>query len=594
MDKQPTRRTLAGTAVWHGHAETAGLFLVMAASAWTYRGAFRCFFIQDDFAWLVIARFHTVGEYAECFFRFNPAGTYRPLSQETFFWLGQRIFGMWPPGFHLISITAHLLAVLLLYVLLRRFVSILPALMGACFYALHGAHLTSLFWISAFPEPLAMVFSLAAMLAFIRFDRHRDGRAYALSLVAMLLGIMSKESVLSLPLILAAYSLLLGKSRLLWTIPFFVISGGYALLRLLGRVPLAPYDLSLGPRTLDSLCSYLSWMAGFSTSLVQTGPHWNLPGSYRWIAAGFALLLVLLCLIAHNRRVAAFAVIWMVSALQPVLYFSDHIYPYYLAPALAALSLLIAAALPPLRDPAARKRWLPGFLVAGVTLGLSLVTIHLDGEWWIRRTDARRAFVERILAIDRQMPKDGTAYIVGLKQDEFENLENGSVFAACDIPPHRILFLLPEFDSDLRPRLQRLARSGEMSRSYCFLFSSDGVMDRTAAFRNDPESLFDRKPVRFVETPGVRFEASPAVIRRGKDTMVLRLFNLEARAVDLLYSIDGQLMPPILRWGLDARHAAEIFVGVTTAEGNYRFLALRPSDSPETGWIKIDARVSVR
>lgn len=106
--------------------------------------------------------------------------------------------------------------------------------------------------------------------------------------------------------------------------------------------------------------------------------------------------------------------------------------------------------------------------------------------------------------------------------------------------------------------------------------------------------MLDTAPVQFTEMPGVRLEAGPPVIRRGKDTLVLRLFNLDTRAVDLLYSLDGQLMPPILRWTMDARHTARTFVGLTTEPGEYRFHALRPSDSPASGWIKIDARVKVQ
>ncbi len=575
------------------YAEAAGLILVLAASAWMFRGAFRCFFVQDDFAWLVISRFRTLGEFGACFFRFNPAGTYRPLSQETFFWLGQRIFGMWPPGFHLISLAAHLLAVVLLYALLRRLCGRLPALFGACFYALHGAHLTSLYWISAFPEPLATVFLLAAVLAFLRFDRSGDRRAYLFSLAAMLLGIMSKESILSLPLILASYSLLLGRSGFLRTLPYFGISGCYLLLRLVSHVPLAPYDLGLGVRTLDTLCAYLSWMAGFSGSVVQAGLHWSLPGSYRWIAVGFVLLLAVLCLVARSRRVAAFALIWMTSGLQPVLYFPDHAYPYYLAPALAGLSLLIATALSAVRDQATTERWLPGLVFAGAIFGSSLVTVRLDGEWWVARTAARRSLAERIVAIDRKLPKDAVAYIAGFQQADFGNLENGSLVAAYNIPPHRLVFLLPEFDADLRERLQGLGRSGELRRRYCFLFSPERVIDQTAAFRSDPVKFIGTGPVAFLDVPGVRLEAGPPVVRRGKDTLALRLLNLDTRAVDLLYSIDGQLMPPILGWALDARHTAETLVGVTTEPGEYRLLALRPSDSPGSGWIKIDARVKV-
>jgi hypothetical protein len=63
MDKRPNRPKRATAALWRGQAGAAGFILIMAASAWVYRGAFRCLYIQDDYAWLVTARFQAVSEY---------------------------------------------------------------------------------------------------------------------------------------------------------------------------------------------------------------------------------------------------------------------------------------------------------------------------------------------------------------------------------------------------------------------------------------------------------------------------------------------------------------------------------------------------
>jgi hypothetical protein len=514
-----------------------------------YRGAFRCFFVQDDFAWLVLSRFHSVGELLACFVKFNPAGTYRPLSQEAYFWLGQTIFGMWPPGFHIIGCAAYLMAVALLYLLLRCFFGILPALTGAFCYAVHGAHVTSLYWISAFPEPLAMVFYLAAVLSFIHFDRTNDRRAHFLSLAAMLLGVMSKESILSLPLILAAYCALLARSRFLWTLPHFLVSGVYMLLRISSSVQVAPYDLSLGRKTLASLASYLSWMAGFISNPMPSSWGLNVARYYPWISAAVVVVVVILFLLARVRPIAGFAILWILFALQPVLYFSNHSYPYYLAPALAGLALLIASALPPWQEPIGWKCWVP------------------DGE---------------------------TAYIFGLKQDEFDQLEGGAVLKAYRLSGRKLRFVLPELDSGLAASLQQLVQTGGIRQAHCFQFSSGKAVDRTSDFRSDPWRYLDPKPVKFLEVPGVRLEAGPAIIRRGTDALVVKVINLETQTVDLLYSIDGQLMPPALQWRLDSQHTARVFADMTTPEGEYRFEAVRPAGKGNSNWIKIDARLTVR
>jgi hypothetical protein len=574
--------------------DAAALFSVLACSLWMYRGAFRCFFVQDDFAWLVLSRFHSVGELLACFVRFNPAGTYRPLSQEAYFWLGQTIFGMWPTGFHIIGCATHLTAVALLYLLLRRFFDTVPALTGAFCYAVHGAHVTSLYWISAFPEPLAMVFYLAAVLAFIHFVRTNSRYAYLLSVIAMLLGIMSKESILSLPLILAAYCAWLARSRFLWTLPHFLVSGAYMLLRVSGRVQIAPYDLSLGRQTLASLASYLSWMAGFIGNPMPSSWGLDVVRHYSWIGAGVVVAVMILFLLARVRPIAGFAILWILFALQPVLYFSNHSYPYYLAPALAGMTLLIASALPPWQKPIGWKCWLPALLVAGAISWLSAGTIRADGNWWNQRSASRHGFIAELLDINRRVPDGETAFIFGLKQDDFDKLEGGAVLKAYRLSGRKLRFVLPELDSGLAASLEQLVQTGGIRQVHCFRFLSGKAVDLTSEFRSDPWKYLEPKPVSFLEVPGVRIEAGPAIIHRGTDTLVVKVINLDAHTVDLLYSIDGQLMPPALQWRLDAQHTARVFADMTTPEGEYRFEAVRPAGTANSSWIKINAHLTVR
>ena len=211
--------------------ERLALFFVLAAALWMYRGASRSSFIQDDFGWLVLSRFQSIAEWASCFSRFNAAGTYRPLSQETYFWAGQWIFGLWAPGYHIFSIGSASHGGLARVPAGAHFLRPFGRLDRRIFYAVHGAHVTSLYWISAFPEPLAVVFLLTSVLLFIRFDRMNSGCAYALSLVAIIFGIFAKESIFSLPLILAAYCLVWARSRISWTLPYFALAGASLLAR---------------------------------------------------------------------------------------------------------------------------------------------------------------------------------------------------------------------------------------------------------------------------------------------------------------------------------------------------------------------------
>ncbi len=570
------------------------LFAGLAAALWMYRGAFRCYFIQDDFAWLVLSRFHSFGDWLHCLIRFNPAGTYRPLSQETFFWAAQKMFGMQPAGFHIIVIAVHIIAALLLFRLLRRFVSAPAAIAGAFIYAVHSVHGVSLFWISAFPEPLAMVFLLASILFFIRFDRLDKRSAYALSLVSMALGFMSKESVLTLPLILAAYCFLWARSRLRYTWPYFAASAAYMLLRIIGGVHWSPYTLDFGRQTLNELAAYVSWMGGFSDTMVRIKFGWKLPESYIWIAGGFLVFLAILLFISRNKRVAVFGLLWMAFALQPVLYFSNHSYAYYLAPALAGFSIVLASAFSTLPDSTGLKRNVFTVVTACAFFVFSYLTVRSEGDWWNQRTAAEREFVAQLLAADQKVPAGATAYILGFGQSEFEKLENGGVFKAFNLQRSKFKLLLPDLDPELPATLNTIAGGGETGRVYCFAYSAGKLVDQTAAFRADPFKLVPQRSVRFDEVPGVAIEAKPSTVIRGKDTFTLRLINLDAPVIDLLYTIDGQIMPPLLGWRLDSAHSASVFADMTTPEGAYRFLAVRNSSVKDAPWIKLSARLTVR
>jgi hypothetical protein len=154
--------------------------------------------------------------------------------------------------------------------------------------------------------------------------------------------------------------------------------------------------------------------------------------------------------------------------------------------------------------------------------------------------------------------------------------------------------VIPELDGGLKSRLSRLVETGEIRNARCFRLTAAGVEERTSAFREDPLSFCSPAPVRFREIPEVRLEVSPPIIRRGVDTLRLRIVNMDTRAVDLLCTIDGQLMPPVLQWRLDSKMEASVFVDMTTPAGEYQFQAIRPSGEGDSAWIKVSAHAVVR
>ena len=111
---------------------------------------------------------------------------------------------------------------------------------------------------------------------------------------------------------------------------------------------------------------------------------------------------------------------------------------------------------------------------------------------------------------------------------------------------------------------------GESDRSDEGIPQRSGAISalKTAALRNDSRG-----------EPRGQSGGGPA--REGY--AVLQLANVDTRAIDVLYAIDGQLMPPVLEWRLDSRASARIFADMSTPAR-----IIRISGDPPLGKRRLD------
>jgi hypothetical protein len=101
---------------------------------------------------------------------------------------------------------------------------------------------------------------------------------------------------------------------------------------------------------------------------------------------------------------------------------------------------------------------------------------------------------------------------------------------------------------------------------------------------------FRRNPQNFLDPVGLR--VTPPEILSGRDTMTVETINFDAELIDLMYTLDGKPMPPVVYWKLDAGHRARVFVDSSTPKGLYHFVAVRNSGYPDDSrWYPIDVRV---
>lgn len=108
-----------------------------------------------------------------------------------------------PRGHHLVSLAIHVINTLLMFVLFRRMTGATwkPALLAA-FFALHPLHVESVAWIAERKDVLSTFFWLLCMLFYVAYVRSAKWRWYGFSIVALVLGLMSKPMLVTAPFLL--------------------------------------------------------------------------------------------------------------------------------------------------------------------------------------------------------------------------------------------------------------------------------------------------------------------------------------------------------------------------------------------------------
>ena len=310
---------------------------------------------------------------------------YRPIREILLVGI-REVFGRGPRGYHLVSIVTHAANAALVYLaVLLMFESRGAALVAGLVFGLHPAHVEAVAWAKNIGEVVSVLFALLsaiawvvwvrgpygnkrwqvwvcaagggalggplALLAFLGKPSGKAGAAlfgglflvfaavahvpFVVSLVCFAAGLLSKESAMSLPLILLAWALLFqrGKRRrraLVGLIPFWMMLGVYLFIQLKitpfagsgefsawqvreGAWPRATLALSTYARYLRILVFPLglrswydgSWLSGQSVTEQAA------------LCLGFAALAACWVFSALRWRAGAVAVFWVMAALGP-------------------------------------------------------------------------------------------------------------------------------------------------------------------------------------------------------------------------------------------------------------------------------------
>jgi Flp pilus assembly protein TadD len=355
--------------------------------------------------------------------------TWAPLNILSYA-IDHAVWGMRAPGYHLTNVLLHALCVVLLYLLVQRILgrgdpmaARFPAAVAAGLFAIHPVQVESVAWIAERKNVLGMAFLLGAFLAWIRAT---DGRFRPMSYAAFLLLLAAALMVKVHAAILAPLVLLYewieretgpeaegGCQAPSATLGFSVPSGrsltpsktigpigrlallapAFAVTLALGLLSMAVGDVEGQTRLTGDLTGAFASAPGLVLGYVEDllfpmnrspileGTVHRSPlepaALLAWAIVGGWLAIVL----ARRRESphAAFASLWFVVGLLPVLHFVPNTplvadrYQYWAAPGLFALAGLAAARLrenlPPARRSAAAGLGLAAlFLLAAVTV----------------------------------------------------------------------------------------------------------------------------------------------------------------------------------------------------------------------------------
>ena len=388
---------------------------LVLATFLAYQPAWHGGMLWDDDAHLTRPELQSAAGLRRIWFDVGSTQQYYPVVHSAF-WLFNAIWGADTLGYHLANIALHAASALLLALLLVR-LGVPGAFLAATMFALHPVQVESVAWMTELKNTLSTFCYLLSALAYLRFDRTRQSKAYVLSLLLFATALLTKTVTASLPAALLVV-FWWQRGRLTWRadvsplLPFFALGGAAAATTawfersLLGATGI---EYSLGPVERFLLAGRGAWFylgkLLWPVNLTFIYPRWRpdtaSAGDYFYIVALAAVLAVLWTIRSRTRSPLAAALLY-VGTLFPALGFFN-VYPFrysfvadhfqYLATA-PAFSALAAGLVIAISRAGFARRSGELLLTAVVSIPLGVVTWrqsheYRDAETLFRNTLAR-------------------------------------------------------------------------------------------------------------------------------------------------------------------------------------------------------------
>ena len=316
-----------------------GLALIVVTLA-AYQPAWNGKPIWDDEGHITVPELRSFHGLARIWTQPGATQQYYPVVHSVF-WVEYRLWGDETPGYHIVNIFLHLLSALLL-VRILRLLEVPGAWFIAALFALHPVQVESVAWITELKNTLSGVFFLATALAYLKFDRGKKRKYYAIALAFFTLGLLSKSVIATLPVsLLAVFWWKRGKIH--WKqdtaplLPFVllgIVSGLFTIWmerKFIGAEG-DEFTFTMVERCLIAGRVFWFYLGKiiFPVNLMFIYPRWNVSQGIGWQylfpVAALVLAVVLWAARKHSRAPFA-AFICYAATLCPVVGFFD-VYPF--------------------------------------------------------------------------------------------------------------------------------------------------------------------------------------------------------------------------------------------------------------------------
>jgi tetratricopeptide (TPR) repeat protein len=243
-------------------------------------------------------------------------------------------------GYHLTNTLLHILAVLAIYWLVNLlYEDRLLSLLASMFFVVHPVHTEVVSYISGRADILVLLFMLLSFIFYLKSSRSKIRGTYILMVLSCICAFLSKESTVTLPLLLLLYHFTFRKKiRLTRFLPIVAITGLYILLKAsLSGSSLAPVSSLASlfrriPGFFVAFTNYLRLMlVPFNLHMEYGNKLFRLTESRAMLGAAILLsLVVYLFKERKNRGLIFFSASWFFLTLLPV---SNTLFPltFYMA-----------------------------------------------------------------------------------------------------------------------------------------------------------------------------------------------------------------------------------------------------------------------